>query len=189
MFKPTRQPIPTHGARIEYEHEHRCAEHEQGRLAFFSCHSCISWSPPTRANPLLKNLRELCGLRGEPRAPSRQQTRRQTRPDLTPPASWTERVMNSRGGRTPDPRPLVRPVGKDLPIAPVKGPRKSCCRDDLNTNLIFQALPGRGGVWDDFSKITKFGRLAPLPGRFFGRNVFWPDRFVGRRPGHIIDLL
>jgi hypothetical protein len=91
VFNPTRHPIPTqpnptqpnptHGARIdydydyeheheheyEYEHEHEHEhEHEQDRLAFFSCHSYISWSPPTRANPLLKNLRELGVLRGEP---------------------------------------------------------------------------------------------------------------------------
>ena len=80
--------------------------------------------------------------------------------------------MNRRDIGTHDHVPPIRPVGKDLPIPPVQGPRKSCCRDDLNTNLIFQALPGRGGVWDDFGKITKFGKLAPLSKRLLAGTIF-----------------
>jgi hypothetical protein len=44
--------------RIDYDYEHRCAEHEHDPVSLSVIFRVIPWPPP-RANPILKNLRAL----------------------------------------------------------------------------------------------------------------------------------
>jgi hypothetical protein len=69
VHNPRAPPPPPHIARVDYDYEHRCAEHEHDPVSLSVIFRVIPWLPP-RALSSPKYLRDLCELRGKPRAPS-----------------------------------------------------------------------------------------------------------------------
>ena len=48
MLNPARHPRPPHIARVDYDYEHRCAEHEHDPVSVSVIFRVIPWPTPAR---------------------------------------------------------------------------------------------------------------------------------------------